>query len=65
MIEECGLKGTHVGGASVSEIHGNFIINRGHATFQDVQALIGRIKDTVREKKGIDLHEEVEIWRYE
>lgn len=65
LIEDSGLKGYAVGGAAVSEVHGNFIVNRKHASFEDVQKLIAHIKNTVREKQGIELHEEVMIWRYE
>lgn len=65
MIEDLGLKGFHIGGATISEIHGNFIVNRRHATFEDVQKLIAHIKHAVHEKHGIDLHEEVVVWRYE
>ena len=65
MIEDLGLKGFHIGGATISEMHGNFIVNRRHATFEDVQKLIVHIKDAVRSKHGIELHEEVMVWRYE
>lgn len=65
MIEDLGLKGFHIGGATISEIHGNFIVNRRHATFEDVQKLIAHIKQSVHQKHGIDLHEEVVVWRYE
>lgn len=65
LIEECGLKGFHFGGAAVSEIHANFIVNRRHATFEDVTALIEHIKCVVKEQKGIDLQEEVMLWRHE
>jgi UDP-N-acetylmuramate dehydrogenase len=63
LIQEAGLKGFQIGGAAVSEIHGNFIINRKNATFQDIINLIEHIKETVRKKKDIELHEEVMIWR--
>ena len=62
-IEDAGLKGFGIGGAIVSEIHGNFIVNRSQATFEDVLQLIDHIKKTVRETQHIDLHEEVIIWR--
>lgn len=62
LIEESGLKGFQIGGASISEIHGNFIVNRKHATFEDVTKLIAHIKKTVKEKKGIELLEEVMVW---
>src|SRR5262249_19765152 len=40
LIEDAGLKGFQIGGAAVSEIHGNFIVNRQNATFDDVMNLI-------------------------
>lgn len=63
LIEDAGLKGFQIGGAAVSEIHGNFIVNRQSATFQDVLNLIDHIKTTVRHTHGVDLHEEIMIWR--
>jgi UDP-N-acetylmuramate dehydrogenase len=63
LIEDSGLKGSGIGGAVVSEIHGNFIINRNQATFEDVLKLIEHIKKTVHDSQGVDLHEEVIIWR--
>lgn len=65
LIQDAGLKGFGIGGAVVSEIHGNFIVNRGQATFQDVLNLIDHVKKTVHDTQGIDLHEEVIIWRSE
>ncbi len=61
LVDECGLKGHSVGGASVSELHGNFIINDGHATATDVITLIELVRERVREKKGINLQTEVQI----
>ena len=61
VIDECGLKGTMVGGAQVSEKHAGFIINCGSASFDDVISLIERVKSVVREKTGIELEREVRI----
>jgi UDP-N-acetylenolpyruvoylglucosamine reductase len=61
LIDELGLKGTRVGGAVVSDVHGNFIVNDGHATARDVLALIELLKDRVRAARGLELHTEVEI----
>lgn len=63
LIEECGLKGLRIGDAEVSRKHGNFIINRGHATASDVLRLARKIKKIVRQKTGIRLKEEVKILR--
>jgi len=62
LIDSLGLKGLSVGGASVSQVHGNFIVNRGDATAEDVLALIDLIKKNVREKAGVTLEEEVILW---
>jgi UDP-N-acetylmuramate dehydrogenase len=64
LIEESGLKGFSIGGAMVSDVHGNFIINKGHATFEDATKLIEHVKNVVREKKGVSLQEEVIVWRH-
>lgn len=61
LIEECGLKGCTVGRAQVSEKHSGFVINRGGASFEDVMELVGHIKRTVREKKGVELECEMLI----
>jgi len=61
LIDELGLKNLGIGGARVSRIHGNFIVNEGNATAADVLALIEKIKQTAFEKRGIELHTEVQI----
>jgi UDP-N-acetylmuramate dehydrogenase len=62
LIDSCGLKGFRVGGAEVSEIHGNFIVNNRDAAPSDVLTLIDRIRETVLREKGIELELEVDIW---
>ncbi len=61
LIDEAGLKGTRVGGAQVSEMHGNFIVNLGSATAEDICTLIGIVQKKVLEAKGIALEPEVKI----
>jgi UDP-N-acetylmuramate--L-alanine ligase/UDP-N-acetylenolpyruvoylglucosamine reductase len=61
LIDELGLKGTRVGGAVISEVHGNFIINEGGASAQDVLSLIEMVKQRARTSRGIQLETEVEI----
>ncbi|MCH5192387.1 MAG: UDP-N-acetylmuramate dehydrogenase [Oscillospiraceae bacterium] len=55
LIEQCGLKGVHVGDAEVSVKHSGFIINKGNADFSQLMELIGIVKDTVKEKTGYQL----------
>jgi UDP-N-acetylmuramate dehydrogenase len=59
LIEQCGLKGTSVGGAQVSEKHAGFIINAGGATCDDVMRLVALVQDTVRRETGYDLECEI------
>lgn len=59
LIEEAGLKGFRVGGAEVSTLHANFIVNTGNATAQDVLTLMNHIQTRVVEKFGIRLIPEV------
>jgi len=61
LIEECGLKGTRHGGAIISPVHANFIVNENNAKFDDVFSLIQLAKTKVKEKFGIILEEEVRI----
>ena len=58
LIDGCGLKGASVGGARVSELHANFIINEG-ATSSEISALIALVKRRVYEERGILLLEEI------
>jgi UDP-N-acetylmuramate dehydrogenase len=62
LIEAAGLKGETRGGAQISTLHANFIVNTGDATCSDVLALIGRARAVVRLKTGIELEPEVKIW---
>jgi UDP-N-acetylmuramate dehydrogenase len=55
LIEKCGLKGKQVGGARVSELHGNFIVNAGGATAEDVLQLAEYVREVVKEKAGVNL----------
>ena len=63
LIDQCGLKGTAVGGAQVSEKHAGFIVNTGGATCADVLGLIEKVQETVREKAGVELEPEVRLLR--
>lgn len=61
LIQDCGLMGTAVGGAQVSEKHAGFLINRGEATCADMRALIALVQDTVRRETGVSLECEVRL----
>jgi UDP-N-acetylenolpyruvoylglucosamine reductase len=61
LIDELGLKGTRVGGAVVSDVHANFIVNDGSAKARDVLELIELIKQRARSARGIELETEVQI----
>jgi UDP-N-acetylmuramate dehydrogenase len=61
LIEEAGLKGFQIGGAQISEMHGNFIVNAGNARAFDVLQLIQYVKNTILEKYNIQMETEVEI----
>ncbi|MGI6131456.1 MAG: UDP-N-acetylmuramate dehydrogenase [Bacillota bacterium] len=60
-IDAAGLKGLRVGGAEVSQVHANFIVNIGGASARDVLILMGVIRRTVYEKFGVDLVPEVRV----
>ena len=59
LIEGAGLKGARVGGAKVSELHANFIINDKNATAEEIRALIHKIKTAVYKTYGVSLEEEI------
>jgi len=61
LVDELGFKGTRLGGAMVSDIHGNFIVNDSNATARNVLELIEIVKKRAREARGIELETEVEI----
>ncbi len=63
MIDALGLKGTRVGGAVVSERHANFFVNRHQATAADFLNLIDLVRGRVLSAYGVELEEEVIIWR--
>ncbi|MFC4770212.1 UDP-N-acetylmuramate dehydrogenase [Effusibacillus consociatus] len=61
LIEQAGLKGTKIGGAQISDLHANFIVNVQKARAVDVLALIDLVQTTIRERNGITLIPEVRI----
>lgn len=61
LIQDAGLKGFCIGGASVSEKHSGFIINKDHATANDILNLIMHVQRTVKDMFGVDLSPEVRI----
>lgn len=61
IIDEVGLKGLQVGGARVSDLHANFIVNNGNATAKDILSLVEAVAERVYEKKGISLEPEIKI----
>jgi UDP-N-acetylmuramate dehydrogenase len=58
-IEQAGLKGYRIGGAEVSTLHANFIVNAGGATAKDILNLSDYVKATVTEKFGVELQREI------
>jgi UDP-N-acetylmuramate dehydrogenase len=59
LIESVGLKGTITGGAQISELHANFIVNTGGASARDVLTLVRLARDKVKEEHGIELRPEI------
>jgi len=61
LIDELGLKGLSVGGARVSELHANFIVNEGGATAADVLKLMTLVRERAKNERSIELMPEVMI----
>jgi UDP-N-acetylmuramate dehydrogenase len=61
LIEAAGLKGTRIGNAEISPLHGNFFINHGTTSAEDVRALIQLVIKTVKETQGVELELEIEL----
>lgn len=61
LIQDAGLKGFSIGGASVSQKHSGFVINRGGATAKNIVDLIEYIQEEVKKQFGVELHPEVRI----
>ncbi len=61
LIEAAGLKGTRIGNAEVSPLHGNFFINHDNTKAEDIRSLIQLVMKTVKETQGVDLELEIEL----
>ena len=61
LIDEMGLKGFSIGGAQVSEVHANFIVNKGGAKATDITELIDYIRNKAKTERGITMHAEVQV----
>lgn len=59
LIQDLGLKGERVGGAEVSTVHANFIVNTGNATAANINQLIELVQDRVEQRHAVRLHPEV------
>ena len=61
LIEASGLKGTRIGNAEISPLHGNFFINHANTRAEDIRALVQLVQKTVKEKQGVELELEIEF----
>jgi UDP-N-acetylmuramate dehydrogenase len=61
LLEECGLKGRRVGGAGISPVHANVIVNLGGATASDVVALMEEMRRAVKVRFGVELEAEIRV----
>jgi UDP-N-acetylmuramate dehydrogenase len=61
LIEAAGLKGTRIGNAEISPLHGNFFINHANTKAEDIRALIELVQKKVKETQGVDLELEIEL----
>lgn len=62
LIDQCGLKGEHVGNVEVSQRHANFFVAKPGATAKEVLQLIDVVRNRVAERMGVELENEIEIW---
>jgi UDP-N-acetylmuramate dehydrogenase len=62
LIDQCGLKGEHVGGVEVSQRHANFFVAKPGATAKEVLQLMDVVRNRVAERMGVELETEIEIW---
>lgn len=62
MIDECGLKGARAGGARISPMHANFIVNDGGATAREIESLAELARSRVFDRFGVRLEDEVIRW---
>lgn len=65
LIEQIGLKGACIGGAHVSDLHANFIVNKEGASAKDVLLLAQHVKETVKDKAGVELEMEIRCIPYQ
>jgi UDP-N-acetylmuramate dehydrogenase len=61
LIEAAGLKGTRIGNAEISPLHGNFFVNHENTKAEDIRALIELVQKTVKETQGVELELEIEL----
>jgi UDP-N-acetylmuramate dehydrogenase len=61
LIEAAGLKGTRIGNAEISPLHGNFFVNHGATKAEDIRTLIELVQKVVKDKSGIELELEIEF----
>jgi UDP-N-acetylmuramate dehydrogenase len=61
LIDSSGLKGFRIGGARVSEMHANFIVNDGTATAANIEALIAHVMKVVKAQHAVELKPEVRV----
>lgn len=61
LVDQAGLKGYQIGGAKIAEEHGNFIVNTGSATADDLVMLLSFVKDRMKNTYGVFLKEEIEL----
>ena len=63
LIDACGLKGKVAGGAVISSLHANFILNRNKAKSKDVLSLMRLMRREVKRRFKVNLEPEIKIWK--